>query len=92
MKACACQTVKLLEGGSNDARGSGVSSCWDDPILGTVSSIQLGCLCKTACERVTAGSLLRRDGSGEIVMVQNSQDWRSNGISHPAEKYDTAVV
>ena len=42
MKACACQAVKLLEEGSNDAGGSGVSNCWDDRILGAVSRSQLG--------------------------------------------------
>lgn len=74
MEACACQAVKLLEEGSNDAGGSGVSSCWDDRILGTVSSIQLGYILSDGLvERVTAGSLHCRDGSGKIVMVQGSQ-------------------
>jgi hypothetical protein len=33
-----------------------------------------GLFCKTVGERVTAGSLLCRDGSGEIVIVQGSQN------------------
>lgn len=74
MKACACQAVKLLEEGSNDAGGSGVSRYWDDGILGTVSSNQSGyILLDKSIERVRVGSLFYRYESGKIVPVQESR-------------------